>query len=113
MLLEAVAQRFCPIFRPGERPERGGRNVSDVTAGRRAGAVVHAYGEMVDVLWKAGQTPAAIRLEILWNSLRSRYTFSLLCGYAVGSFYKDAAVDEICSHHSHVMSLSGDASLIT
>ena len=87
--------------------------VIESAAGRRDTSVVYAYGEMVDVLWKAGQTLAATRLEILWNSLQSTHPFSLLCGYAMGSFYKDAAIDEICSHHSHVMSLSGDASLIT
>jgi hypothetical protein len=27
----------------------------------------------------------------------------------MGSIYKNAAVEEICSHHSHVMSTSGDA----
>jgi hypothetical protein len=85
----------------------------ETAATGRDGAVIHAYGEMVDVLWKAGQTLAATRLEILWNSLRSTHAFSLLCGYAMGNFYKDAAIDEICSHHSHVMSLSGEASLIT
>jgi DcmR-like sensory protein len=77
--------------------------------GSRTGRVVRAYGEMVDVLWKAGQTVAATRLEMLWNDLAGSQSFSLLCGYAMGSFYKDAAVEEVCSHHSHVMSESGEA----
>lgn len=69
----------------------------------RKDCVVRAYGEMVDVLWKAGQTVAAIRLEMLWNDLARTRAFSLLCGYAMGNFYKDAAVDEICAEHSHVL----------
>jgi hypothetical protein len=69
----------------------------------RKDCVVRAYGEMVDVLWKAGQTVAAIRLEMLWNDLARTRSFSLLCGYAMGNFYKDAAVDEISAQHSHVL----------
>lgn len=69
----------------------------------RKDCVVRAYGEMVDVLWKAGQTVPAIRLEMLWNDLARTRSFSLLCGYAMGNFYKDAAVDEICAQHSHVL----------
>jgi hypothetical protein len=77
----------------------------------RKDCVVRAYGEMVDVLWKAGQTVASTRLEMLWNNLAASHMFSLLCGYAMGNFYKDAAVEEICSHHSHVVSDSGHAVL--
>jgi hypothetical protein len=69
----------------------------------RKDCVVRAYGEMVDVLWKAGQSVAAIRLEMLWNDLARTRAFSLLCGYAMGNFYKDAAVDEISAQHSHVL----------
>jgi hypothetical protein len=75
--------------------------------GGRSDCVVRAYGEMVDVLWKAGHTVAATRLEMLWNDLAGSQRFSLLCGYAMGSFYKDAAVEDICSHHSHVISETG------
>jgi hypothetical protein len=65
--------------------------------------VIRAYGEMVDVLWKKGQTAAATRLEMLWNKLARTEAFSLLCGYAMGNFYKDGAIEDICSHHSHVL----------
>jgi hypothetical protein len=65
---------------------------------------VRAYGEMVDVLWKQGQEPAALKLEGLWNKLASRYGFALLCGYAMGNFSKDTELfEEVCRHHSHVM----------
>jgi hypothetical protein len=65
---------------------------------------IRAYGEMVDVLWKGGHTVAATRLEMLWNDLARTQSFSLVCGYSMGNFYKDAAVDEICAQHSHVLS---------
>ena len=73
-----------------------------------AGRPTRAYGEMVDVLWKAGQALAAIRLEMLWNHLAHTYEFELLCGYAMGSFYKDTAVEEICDQHTHVGSERGE-----
>jgi DcmR-like sensory protein len=78
----------------------------------RPKCVIRAYGEMVDVLWKAGQTAAATRLEMLWNDLARTQSFSLLCGYAMGNFYKDAAVEEICSHHSHTLSDMGELSAV-
>jgi hypothetical protein len=67
-------------------------------------AVVRAYGEMVDVLWKAGQPEAAIRLEVLWNKLAATYGFALLCGYSMGNFYKQPALyDEVRRLHTHVI----------
>ena len=66
--------------------------------------VIRAYGEMVDVLWQSGQMAAAIKLEMLWNELGSDARFSLLCGYAMGNFYKDAVIGDICDIHAHVFS---------
>jgi hypothetical protein len=63
------------------------------------------------VLWKDGQTVAATRLETLWNQLAQTHAFALLCGYSMGSFYKDAAQREICQHHTHIVSDSGDAAV--
>lgn len=64
---------------------------------------VRAYAEMVDVLWKQGKTEAAVRLEVLWNELASTHVFSLLCGYAIGSFYKQTQqYEEVRSLHTHV-----------
>ncbi len=70
----------------------------------RKDCVIRAYGEMVDVLWKAGHTVAAVRLETLWNQLAQSHAFALLCGYSMGHFYKDAAHQEICDLHTHVSS---------
>jgi hypothetical protein len=71
--------------------------------GERSDRTVRAYGEMVDVLWKDGRTAAAIRLEVLWNQLAMTHAFSLVCGYAMGHFYKDAGMRDICAQHSHVI----------
>ena len=71
---------------------------------RRSRAIVRAYGEMVDVLWKQGSEDAAIRLEILWNKLATTYGFALLCGYSMGNFYKQAdRFEEVCRQHTHVL----------
>ena len=75
----------------------------------RKDCTIRAYGEMVDLLWKDGLTVAAVRLEMLWNQLAMTHDFSLLCGYAMGSFYKDAGVADICNQHSHVLSADGAA----
>ena len=40
------------------------------------------------------------------------HDFSLVCGYSMGNFYKDAAIEEICSHHSHILSGTGEAALV-
>jgi hypothetical protein len=44
-----------------------------------------AYGEMVNLLWRAGQTAAALRLEGFWNELARLYPFGLFCGYMLDS----------------------------
>jgi hypothetical protein len=73
----------------------------------RLPCAVRAYGEMVDVLWKRANAEGAIRLEKLWNRVATRAQFSLLCGYAVGNFYKEILtgpdLQTVCDHHNHVM----------
>jgi hypothetical protein len=84
-------------------------NVGDVIerlCANRLPCPIRAYGEMVDLLWQEGNETGAIRLEILWNQLASTYDFALLCGYAVGNFYKetrDSRLDEVCKQHTHVV----------
>jgi hypothetical protein len=78
----------------------------------RTGCTVRIYGQMVDILWKNGNHEAAIRLELLWNQLAGSEAFSLLCGYAMGHFYKDVTIDEICRHHTHVISADGEADAV-
>jgi MEDS: MEthanogen/methylotroph, DcmR Sensory domain len=83
------------------------RSIGDIinqTIRGRGQISLRAYGEMVNVLWQRGQTEAAIRLEVLWNELASTHAFSLLCGYAIGSFYKETSkFEDVCQQHTHVM----------
>jgi PAS domain S-box-containing protein len=64
---------------------------------------VRVYGEMVDLLYQAGEANAAIRLEELWNELQQRCTFSLLCAYAARSFDDEADVRRVCATHTQVL----------
>lgn len=63
---------------------------------------VRAYGEMVGVLWKAGQYTAAVRLEELWNRLLHSSNISLFCGYPIDVFGEAFQVDQmdplLCAH---------------
>ena len=49
---------------------------------------------------------------MLWNQLARSRAFSLLCGYAMGNFYKDSNVHDICGQHSHIVSADGNAKAI-
>jgi hypothetical protein len=103
------AEESLATFMVGDAPDRNsfeshvGGIIERVLAGR-TNTVIRAYGEMVDVLWKDGQSEAAIRLEMLWNSLAIKYGFALLCGYSIGNFYKQAEQFRlVCDQHTHVI----------
>lgn len=79
----------------------------------RAGAGgrrVRVYGEMVALLWAAGDTAAAIALEALWNGLAEKHEFALLCAYPLSAF-KDAAgaaaFQAVCAAHTSVIPSEG------
>jgi DcmR-like sensory protein len=86
--------------------QRAGNVIEGLCRGRQ-NRTIRAYGEMVDVLWKNRQEIASIRLEMLWNKLAATQEFSLLCGYAMGNFYKDATLQAIHQQHSHVVNATG------
>lgn len=54
-------------------------------AKRCGGPNTRVYGEMVNDLWRAGNTAAAIHLEEHWNQLARLYKFCLFCGYQMDS----------------------------
>lgn len=68
--------------------------------------VVRAYGEMVDLLFKEGNTEGAVLLEQLWNELANKYKYALLCGYAIDNLLHEAGVAgfrRICDHHTRAL----------
>ena len=65
--------------------------------------VVRAFGEMVDLLWKDGNTEGAVLLEQYWNELALMYKHSLLCGYSIDNFMTEAGsagFRRVCDHHT-------------
>jgi len=76
--------------------------------GKRSRVV--AFGEMVALLWAAGNPRAAIRLEELWNDLAKQHCFALRCAYPMGSFDKVEHAEpflQICGEHSAVIPSEG------
>jgi hypothetical protein len=65
---------------------------------------VQAYGDMVNVLWRRGEQRAALRLEELWNDLILRYSFDLLCAYALTGFVSgdQQLLMDVCERHTNV-----------
>lgn len=70
----------------------------------RTGGAVRAYGEMVGLLWNAGRSSAAAKLEGFWNELSIENGFQLYCAYQIdvfGSEFQAGVIDEIlCAHYS-------------
>jgi len=71
----------------------------------RDGVKLRAFGEMVDLLWRGGNQPAALALEQLWTDLARSYPFDLMCAYAMAGFREArdvAALADVCDAHPHV-----------
>jgi hypothetical protein len=77
-----------------------------ILAAGEAPGPVRIYGEVVALLWAAGQVNAALELEGLWNDLGRETPFSLFCGYPrhlVDSSQHQGAVAEVCRLHTAVV----------
>jgi anti-sigma regulatory factor (Ser/Thr protein kinase) len=70
------------------------------------GRAIRAYGEMVALLWDAGDVLGAIELEKLWNELGRELRFALWCGYHTSSVAGRDHVDalhQVCHLHTAVV----------
>jgi hypothetical protein len=68
---------------------------------------LRAFGEMVGLLWKAGNVKGAVRLERLWNEVVDGYGLTLYCAYSarmLGDTADIAATAEMCATHNHLIS---------
>jgi hypothetical protein len=83
-----------------------------IQSAAQAGRPVRAYGEMVALLWDAGDVLGAIDLEELWTQLGCELPFSLLCGYRSTSVlwpeHADA-LEHLCQLYSSVLPAPGGA----
>jgi PAS domain S-box-containing protein len=67
---------------------------------------IHAFGEMVALLWGDGNRDAAIRLEELWNELAKSHRFALFCAYPITGFGEESdsvPFSGVCKCHSRVI----------
>jgi len=75
---------------------------------------VRAYGEMVGVLWQAGEYAAALAVEEYWNRLLHGSGITLFCGYPIDVFGKEFQAEELravrCAH-THLISGGAEDSL--
>ena len=88
---------------PGRFADTAGPVIERAAAGGRR---VRIYGEMVALLWDAGNVVSAIALEDLWNDLAQEWDFMLLCAYPMRAFESSesgAAFRRICDQHSTVI----------
>ena len=103
------ARETLATFMAGGVPDgpRFATAVGDLVRGLAAGfGGIRIFGEMVAVLWADGDVGAAIALENLWNSLRSKETFELLCAYPTSLFERDDATEpfrRVCDQHTRVV----------
>jgi anti-sigma regulatory factor (Ser/Thr protein kinase) len=70
------------------------------------GRPVCAYGEMVALLWEAGDVLAAIELETAWNDLARELPFGLACAYRsqlVQGHEHAEALHQVCHLHTSVI----------
>jgi len=67
---------------------------------------VRVFGEMVDILVRRGEPAAADALEEMWNRAGAARRFTLLCGYKVDLFDRDAQLNllpQVYRSHSQVL----------
>ncbi len=106
VMLDAIAtlERFMVNGMPDANAFHRTVGTTVTAMSRATHKPVRAYGEMVDVLWRRGERDAALRLEQLWNELRTQVSFKLLCAYGTEAFVTGGGVADVCGTHSHVMS---------
>ncbi len=66
---------------------------------------VHAFGEMVGLLWDQDRVPEAIELEVAWNELLEETGASLVCAYSSMLVDAESAADllAVCALHSSAL----------
>ena len=67
---------------------------------------LHAFGEMVALLWTEGNYAGAMELEAFWNDLQKSHSFTLFCAYPMSELCEEKFSDShgsICGVHSRVL----------
>ena len=68
------------------------------------GAPVRVFGEMVALLWEAGDVQGAIALEAMWNGLIAEFEFDLMCAYPASLIETSSLLEvrTVCDQHASV-----------
>jgi len=70
------------------------------------GRQVRVFGEMVALLWSAGELASTIALENLWNDRDASHQLAKLCAYPLDAFDCEASTEafgHICEQHTTVI----------
>ena len=109
-LLEITAETLLPeIMVNGlPDPETFKRCVESALAKAEAASGakgLRIYGELVNVLWLAGNFAGAMALEELWNRLQKTRPFTLFCAYKMDSLETGCAgsFQSLCQSHTHLI----------
>jgi PAS domain S-box-containing protein len=73
-----------------------------------------AYGEMVGLLWTAGEFQQAVELEELWNMMLPSIGLRLFCAYPIDIFAADlhsSPVTAVLHAHTHLLPTGEDGDL--
>jgi hypothetical protein len=109
-LLFLGAEQTLSLFMVDGQPDRDSfrsaiRVVLRQLRVKTGGREIRAYGEMVGLLWNAGHSAAAARLERLWNEVLIENGLQLFCAYQIDVFGKEfqaGVIDEILCAHTHL-----------
>ncbi len=99
------AERLLAQFMVAGHPDAAAFEAHVGTAVRRLTGLrreIRVFGEMVSLLWEAGDPKAALELEDLWNDLRAETPFALLCGYRCRGVVDPAELARICARHDTI-----------
>lgn len=102
------ARETLAVFMESGRPNRDSffatvGSVFERVLRKRNYLIVRGYGEMVDLLARAGNIEGSLLLEGFWNELAGKYAYSLLCGYSLDNFLHEAGAQNlkrVCGHHT-------------
>lgn len=78
---------------------------------RPYGRGTRIYAEIANVLWQAGETDVAVRLEDFWNALAGAFAFSLFCGFTMDTQCEKAyatPLEELGRTHSDILATTDD-----
>ncbi len=112
---QATLDRFMVAGQPDWRrfEQTVGSIVRSLRRASRSGSL-RVYGEMVGLLWQAGETDAAVCLEKFWNVLLDGDEFALFCGYPIDVLadgFRGRAASDVLATHSHVLYGKANADL--